>query len=103
MDNSMDAGQYQMNVMKISVTIDLLKILDPFQKKSMSLLKLRCRNCLLVDNVTASNYLTEMDPEVMEEDKTKDCGTKYPEVVDPFDCLVPSIDFLFRVSWSATK
>jgi hypothetical protein len=92
-----------MNAVKIPVAIVLLKVLDPFQKKSMSMLKLRCRNCLLVDNATAGNYLTEMDPEVVGEDKLKDRGTEYPEIVDPFDCLVPSIDLLFRVSWSATK
>jgi len=102
-DGSMDTGQYQMNTVKIPVAIDLLKVLDPFQKKSMSVSELDCRNFLLVDDVTARHYLTEMDPECMWEDKTKDGRTKYPEVVDPFDCLVPSIDLLLRVSWSATK
>jgi len=103
MNSGMDRGWYQMNAVEIPVTIDLLKVLDPFQKQSVSMFKLRCMNCLLVDDATTGNYLTEMDPEFMGEDKTKDSRTEYPEVVDPFNCLVSSIDLLFRISWSATK
>ena len=103
MDSGMDTGQYQMNTVEIPVAIDLLKVLDLFQKKSMSVSELDSRNFLLVDDATARHYLTEMNPEYTQEDKTKDGRTKYPEVVNPFDCLVPSIDLLLRVLWSATK
>jgi hypothetical protein len=103
MDSGMDTGQYQINTVEIPVVIDLLKVLDPFQKKSIGMFRLNCKNFLLMDDATAKHYLTEMDPECMWEDKMKDRRTKHPEVVDPFNCLVPSIDLLFRVSWSATK
>ena len=56
-----------------------------------------------MDNATARNNLTEMDPDFAREDETKDSRTKYPEVVDPFDCFIPSIDIFFRVSWHATE
>lgn len=65
--------------------------------------KLDSSSFLLVDDVTARHYLTEMDPEYVQEDKTKDSRTKYTEIVNPFDCLVPGIDLLLRVLWSATK
>ena len=103
MDSGMDTGQYQMNTVEIPVAIDLFKVLDPFQKKSMSVSELDSGNFLLVDDATARHYLTKMNPEYMREDKTKDGRTKYPEVVNPFNCLVPGIDHLLRVLWSVTK
>ena len=56
-----------------------------------------------MDNATASDDLTVMDSEFMGEDKTKDGRTKNPEVVDPFNCLIPGINLLFGVAWSVTK
>jgi len=93
MDHSMDTGQYKMNAVEIPVAVGLLKFLGPFQKKHVSMLKLGCRNCSLMDNVTARNYLTEMDPDFTREDEMKDRRTKYPEVVD----------LLFRILGHATK
>ena len=58
MDHGMDTRQYKMNAVEIPVAIGLLKFLFPFQKKHVGVLKLGCRNCLLMDNTTARNYLT---------------------------------------------
>ena len=99
MDSGMDTGQFQMNTVEIPVAIDLLKVLDPFQKKSMSMSKLDSRNFLLVNDATARHYLTEMDPEYVREDKTKDGRTVA-------SCCLSGWDAPVAVSWklgSASK
>jgi hypothetical protein len=99
----MDTGKYQMNAVEVPVAVDTLKVLNPFQKKSMSALKFRCEDCLLVDDATTGDYFAQMDPELVGEHNTEDSRAKYPEVVDPLDRLVSCVDLLFRVSGSTTE